>query len=94
MDSFICASSSHYETNNPIFDNQSLISLASIVPSPSSAERKIDNSLLSPTLLITRMGTRKSELAFYLVPMLVIRRVGDNEELSALQSAELGDGTI
>ena len=37
---------------------------------------------------------KPSELAFYPVPKLNIRRVGDHEAYSALRSSELGDGTL
>ena len=37
---------------------------------------------------------KPSELAFYPVPKLMIRRVGDHEQFSALRAAELGDGTL
>jgi hypothetical protein len=37
---------------------------------------------------------KPSEMAFYSVPKLSIRRVGDHERKSALRSAELGDGTL
>jgi len=37
--------------------------------------------------------SKPSELAFYPIPKLAIRRVGDHEAFSALRSAELGDGT-
>ena len=40
------------------------------------------------------MVTKPSELAFYPVPKLLIRRVGAHEAYGALRSAELGDGTI
>jgi hypothetical protein len=33
-------------------------------------------------------------LAFYPVPKLHIRRVGDHEQYSALRASELGDGTL
>ncbi len=39
------------------------------------------------------MATKPSELAFFPVPKLHIRRVGDHEAASALRSVELGDGT-
>ena len=37
--------------------------------------------------------TKPSELAFFPVPKLHIRRVGDHEAAAALRAAELGDGT-
>merc|ERR1711904_495307 len=37
--------------------------------------------------------SKPSELAFYPVPKINIRRVGDHEAISADRSAELGDGT-
>ena len=40
------------------------------------------------------MITKPSELAFYPVPKLLIRRVGAHEAYGALRSAEIGDGTI
>jgi len=38
--------------------------------------------------------TKPSELAFYPVPKLLIRRVGAHEAYGALRSSEIGDGTI
>ncbi|EMY71285.1 DUF6938 domain-containing protein [Leptospira vanthielii] len=38
--------------------------------------------------------TKPSELAFYPVPKLFIRRVGDHEAASVLRSLELGEGTV
>ena len=40
------------------------------------------------------LACKPSELAFYPVPKLMIRRVGDHEQYSALRAAELGDGTL
>ena len=40
------------------------------------------------------MITKPSELAFYPVPKLLIRRVGAHEAYGALRSSEIGDGTI
>jgi len=37
---------------------------------------------------------KPSELAFYPLPKLMIRRVGDHEAFSALRASELGDGTL
>ena len=37
---------------------------------------------------------KPSELAFYPVPKLNIRRVGDHEAYSALRSSEVGDGSL
>lgn len=37
--------------------------------------------------------TKPSELAFYPVPKLFIRRIGGHEQWSAVHSAEIGDGT-
>lgn len=37
--------------------------------------------------------TKPSELAFYPIPKLMIRRVGDHEAQSALRAVELGEGT-
>jgi hypothetical protein len=37
--------------------------------------------------------TKPSELAFYPVPKLLIRRIGNHEARSALRAAELGDGS-
>eukprot|EP00592_Proboscia_alata_P016817 CAMPEP_0194398272 /NCGR_PEP_ID=MMETSP0174-20130528/126010_1 /TAXON_ID=216777 /ORGANISM="Proboscia alata, Strain PI-D3" /LENGTH=523 /DNA_ID=CAMNT_0039194547 /DNA_START=110 /DNA_END=1681 /DNA_ORIENTATION=+ len=37
---------------------------------------------------------KPSELAFYPIPKLMIRRVGDHEAYSALRASELGDGTL
>lgn len=38
--------------------------------------------------------TKPSELAFYPVPKLLVRRVGGHEAWGAIRSAELGDGTF
>ena len=38
--------------------------------------------------------TKPSELAFYPVPKLMIKRVGGHEAYGALRAAEIGDGTI
>ena len=38
--------------------------------------------------------SKPSEMAFWAVPKLMIRRVGDHEAKSALRAAELGDGTL
>ena len=38
--------------------------------------------------------TKPSELAFYPVPKLFIRRVGGHEQWGAIHSAEIGDGTL
>ena len=38
--------------------------------------------------------TKPSELAFYPVPKLFIRRVGKHEMWGAIHSAEVGDGTL
>jgi hypothetical protein len=38
--------------------------------------------------------TKPSELAFYPIPKLFIKRVGDHEQYSALYSKELGEGTL
>lgn len=40
------------------------------------------------------LACKPGELAFYPVPKLLIRRVGDHEQYSATRSAELGDGTL
>ena len=40
------------------------------------------------------MITKPSELAFYPVPKMLIRRVGAHEAFGALRSSEIGDGTI
>ena len=40
------------------------------------------------------MITKPSELAFYPIPKLLIRRVGAHEAYGALRAAEIGDGTI
>jgi hypothetical protein len=37
---------------------------------------------------------KPSELAFYPIPKLMIRRVGDHEAWSAIRASELGEGTI
>lgn len=38
--------------------------------------------------------TKPSELAFYPIPKLFIRRVGGHEQWGAIHSAEIGDGTL
>ncbi len=38
--------------------------------------------------------TKPSELAFYPVPKLFIKRVGKHEMWGAIHSAEMGDGTL
>jgi hypothetical protein len=38
--------------------------------------------------------TKPSELAFYPVPKLMIKRVGGHEAWGAIRAAEVGDGTI
>ena len=38
--------------------------------------------------------TKPSELAFYPVPKLFIKRIGGHEQWSAIHSAEMGDGTL
>jgi hypothetical protein len=40
------------------------------------------------------LACKPSELAFYPIPKLMIRRVGDHELYSALRASELGDGTL
>ena len=40
------------------------------------------------------LATKPSELAFFPIPKLFLRRVGDHEAASALRSQELGEGTI
>ena len=40
------------------------------------------------------LACKPSELAFYPIPKLMIRRVGDHEEYSAFRASELGDGTL
>lgn len=40
------------------------------------------------------LAVKPSELAFYPIPKLMIRRVGDHEAYSALRASELGDGTL
>jgi hypothetical protein len=40
------------------------------------------------------LSCKPSEMAFYCVPKLHIRRVGDHEADSACRSSELGDGTV
>lgn len=40
------------------------------------------------------LAAKPSELAFYPIPKLNIRRVGDHEAYSALRASELGDGTL
>ena len=38
--------------------------------------------------------TKPSELAFYPVPKLFIKRIGGHEQWGAIHSAEIGDGTL
>ena len=38
--------------------------------------------------------TKPSELAFYPVPKLFIKRIGGHERWGAIHSAEMGDGTL
>ena len=40
------------------------------------------------------LATKPSELAFFPIPKLFLRRVGDHEAQSALRSEELGEGTV
>ena len=40
------------------------------------------------------LACKPSELPFYLIPKLIIRRVGDHEAYSALRASELGNGTL
>jgi len=40
------------------------------------------------------LACKPSELAFYPVPKMMIRRVGDHEEYSARRASEVGDGTL
>ena len=40
------------------------------------------------------MVTKPSELAFYPVPKLFIKRVGGHEQWGAVHAAEIGDGTL
>lgn len=40
------------------------------------------------------LACKPSELAFYPIPKLMIRRVGDHEAYSALRASELGEGTL
>lgn len=40
------------------------------------------------------LATKPSELAFYPVPKLFIKRVGGHEQWGAIHSAEIGDGTL
>ena len=40
------------------------------------------------------LATKPSELAFFPIPKLFLRRVGDHEAASALRSRELGEGTV
>lgn len=53
---------------------------------------------VSATDVLTRctdvLVCKPSEIAFYPIPKLHIRRVGDHEEASAVRAAELGDGTL
>ena len=38
--------------------------------------------------------TKPSELAFYPIPKLFLRRIGGHEKWGAIHSAEMGDGTL
>jgi hypothetical protein len=38
--------------------------------------------------------TKPSELAYYPVPKLFIKRIGGHEQWGAIHSAEMGDGTL
>jgi hypothetical protein len=38
--------------------------------------------------------TKPSELSFYPVPKLFIKRIGGHEQWGAIHSAEIGDGTL
>jgi len=53
---------------------------------------------VATTDLLSRVAdvlcAKPSELAFYPVPKLNIRRVGDHEAYSALRSSEAGDGSL
>lgn len=49
------------------------------------------NLLIRPTDILI---TKPSELSFYPVPKLLIKRVGGHEAWGAIRSSELGDGTI
>ena len=40
------------------------------------------------------LATKPSELAFYPVPKLFLKRIGGHERWGAIHSAELGDGTL
>jgi len=40
------------------------------------------------------LATKPSELAFYPVPKLFIKRIGGHEQWGAIHSAEIGDGTL
>ena len=44
-------------------------------------------------IAVSILVTKPSELAFYPVPKIFIRRVGDHEAASAFRSMELGEGT-
>jgi len=53
---------------------------------------------VATTDLVSRVSDvlccKPSELAFYPLPKLMLRRVGDHEAYSALRASELGDGTL
>jgi hypothetical protein len=55
-----------------------------------SAVCATDNLIRCSDVLICK----PSELAFYPIPKLHIRRVGDHEEASAVRAVEIGDGTL
>jgi len=40
------------------------------------------------------LATKPSELAFYPVPKLFLKRIGGHEKWGAIHSAEIGDGTL
>lgn len=55
-----------------------------------SAVCATDNLIRCSDVLVCK----PSELAFYPIPKLHIRRVGDHEEASAVRAVEIGDGTL
>ena len=59
-------------------------------------ETKAENMLQWPRKgeVADVLVTKPSELAFYPVPKLFIRRVGGHEQWGAIHSAEIGDGTL
>ena len=73
------------ESNEPL-KPVTLFAYKSVYPAVSTTD---DLANVSDVLVC-----KPSEMAFYSIPKLMIRRVGDHEKKSALRAAELGDGTL